>query len=61
MEIGKPPFKESNPRVPAPLGDSIFYYDQVDLLAKLADGKAWTYADIRPDPVVSPSPRLFCG
>lgn len=46
------PLKESAPRVPPPHGDHIFYYPQVDTLAKLSEGKNWNFADIRPDAVV---------
>ncbi|KAE9371307.1 hypothetical protein N431DRAFT_545584 [Stipitochalara longipes BDJ] len=44
--------KESAPRVPAPYAEHIFYYPQVDTLAKLSEGKSWKFADIRPDAIV---------
>jgi hypothetical protein len=46
------PLKESAPRIPSPYGDHIFYYPQVDTLAKLSEGKSWKFADIRPDAIV---------
>lgn len=46
------PLKESAPRVPAPYGDHIFYYPQIDTLAKLSKDKNWKFADIRPDAIV---------
>ncbi|GFP55947.1 short chain dehydrogenase sirQ [Trichoderma asperellum] len=46
------PLRESAPRVPSPHGDHIFYYPQVDTLAKLSEGKNWNFADIRPDAII---------
>ncbi|PVH73631.1 hypothetical protein DL98DRAFT_519818 [Cadophora sp. DSE1049] len=46
------PLKESAPRVPEPYGQHILYYPQIDTLAKLAEGKKWKFADIRPDAIV---------
>lgn len=46
------PLKESAPRVPSPYGDHLFYYPQIDTLTKLAEGKNWKFADIRPDAIV---------
>ena len=46
------PLKESAPRVPAPYGDAILYYPQIDTLAALSEGKKWKFADIRPDAIV---------
>ncbi|KAL7919088.1 hypothetical protein ACQKWADRAFT_330032 [Trichoderma austrokoningii] len=46
------PLKENAPRVPPPYGDHIFYYPQIDTLAKLSAGKNWKFADIRPDAVI---------
>ncbi|EHK44809.1 hypothetical protein TRIATDRAFT_299659 [Trichoderma atroviride IMI 206040] len=51
------PLKESAPRVPPPHGDHIFYYPQIDTLAKLSEGKNWTFADIRPDAVIGYVPQ----
>lgn len=36
-----PPLKEENPRIPAPYGDEIFYYAQVDQVREAAKGKQW--------------------
>lgn len=44
--------RETDPRVPAPYGDNIFYYPQIDALANLSQGKKWNFADIRPDAIV---------
>jgi hypothetical protein len=46
------PVKESDPRIPAPYGDHIFYYPQIDALAELSEGKSWKFDDIRPDAIV---------
>lgn len=46
------PFKESLPRIPEPYASKIFYYGQVDELAKLAKGKKWTWTEVRPDVIV---------
>ena len=47
------PVTESDPRVPSPEGDNIFYYPQIDALAAISEGKPWKFADIRPDANVS--------
>ena len=52
----KPPFKESQPRVPSPLGDNIFYYDQYDELQRLSQGKPWGFFEVRPDVIVGFTP-----
>jgi hypothetical protein len=55
------PLKEKAPRVPAPYGDHIFYYPQVDTLSKLPEHKKWKFADIRPDAIVRspPNPEIL--
>ncbi len=55
QQIGLPkvPCKESDPRIPEPYADEVFYYAQYDLLKKLSHGKNWTFAEIRPDAIVS--------
>lgn len=53
------PLKESAPRVPSPYGDHIFYYSQIDTLARLSKGKNWKFADIRPDAIVVPHLPCF--
>ncbi|KAG6368960.1 hypothetical protein INS49_003179 [Diaporthe citri] len=50
----KPPFHESQPRVPSPWGDEIFYYSQVDILKRLSAeaGNSWTFTEVRPDTII---------
>ncbi|KAH8805146.1 hypothetical protein F5884DRAFT_441544 [Xylogone sp. PMI_703] len=54
LQIGLPkvPCKESDPRIPEPYADEVFYYAQYDLLKRLSYGKKWTFAEIRPDAIV---------
>ncbi|KAL1877928.1 hypothetical protein Daus18300_002281 [Diaporthe australafricana] len=49
-----PPFHESQPRVPSPWGDKIFYYSQVDILKRLSAkaGHSWTFTEVRPDTII---------
>lgn len=49
-----PPFHESQPRVPSPWGDEIFYYSQVDILKRLSAeaGNSWTFTEVRPDTII---------
>lgn len=49
----KPPFKETDGRIPEPYSKHVFYYNQHDALAEFAKGKKWSFADIRPDAIVS--------
>ncbi|KAE8150861.1 hypothetical protein BDV25DRAFT_139456 [Aspergillus avenaceus] len=53
-----PPLRESNPRIPSPWGDEIFYYAQVDLIKEANKGKSWKWCEVRPDQIVGhvPSP-----
>lgn len=48
------PFHESQPRVPSPWGDEIFYYSQVDILKRLSarPGSTWTFTEVRPDTII---------
>ncbi|GFP58591.1 hypothetical protein ACSS6W_005860 [Trichoderma asperelloides] len=48
----KVPAKESDPRIPQPYEEQVFYYAQHDLLQKLSAGKNWRFAEIRPDLVI---------
>lgn len=48
------------PRIPAPLGDKIFYYPQYDLLHHASHNKDWRFAEIRPDAIVSASSAECC-
>ncbi|KAF9895130.1 hypothetical protein FE257_000032 [Aspergillus nanangensis] len=52
----QPPLHEQMPRIPAPWRDSIFYYDQYDLLMELSSGSKWTSSEIRPDGIVGFTP-----
>jgi hypothetical protein len=47
-----PPLEESQPRIPAPYGDKIFYYGQVDLIKEAQKGKSWKWCEVRPDAIV---------
>lgn len=49
----KAPFKETDCRIPEPFAKHVFYYNQHDALAEFAKRKRWTFADIRPDAIVS--------
>ncbi|KAF2008563.1 hypothetical protein BU24DRAFT_474988, partial [Aaosphaeria arxii CBS 175.79] len=56
-EVGiHPPLREDMPRIPEPYASKIFYYTQYDLLAKLSEGKAWTFSEVRPDGIVGFTP-----
>lgn len=48
----KVPAKETDPRIPQPFEDQVFYYAQYDALQKLSAGKNWRFAEVRPDLVV---------
>ncbi|UKZ68190.1 uncharacterized protein TrAtP1_009225 [Trichoderma atroviride] len=48
----KVPAKETDPRIPQPYQDQVFYYAQHDSLQKLSAGKNWRFAEIRPDLVI---------
>ncbi|KAM0511408.1 hypothetical protein ACHAPE_009923 [Trichoderma viride] len=48
----KVPAKESDPRIPQPYEDQVFYYAQHDSLQELSAGKNWRFAEIRPDLVI---------
>ncbi len=56
LGLPKVPCQESDPRIPQPYEDEVFYYAQYDVLAKLAAGKTWDFAEIRPDLVVGWTP-----
>ncbi|KAK5153288.1 hypothetical protein LTR04_006219, partial [Oleoguttula sp. CCFEE 6159] len=47
-----PPLKESSPRIPQPHASNIFYYAQCDLMTQAAQGKNWTFCEIRPDAII---------
>ncbi|KAL6792232.1 hypothetical protein GGI42DRAFT_179751 [Trichoderma sp. SZMC 28013] len=48
----KVPAKETDPRIPQPYEDQVFYYAQYDALQRLSAGKSWRFAEIRPDLVI---------
>ncbi|KAL7920642.1 hypothetical protein ACQKWADRAFT_298062 [Trichoderma austrokoningii] len=48
----KVPAKESDPAIPQPYEDQVFYYAQHNSLQKLSAGKNWRFAEIRPDLVI---------
>lgn len=45
------------PRIPEPLAQNIFYYSQHDILRRASAGKAWQFAEIRPDAIVGFVPQ----
>jgi hypothetical protein len=49
------PLRESNPRVPRPWSDTLFYYAQADLIKEANKGKAWKWCEVRPDQIVGTS------
>jgi hypothetical protein len=53
------PLREDLPRIPEPWQSQMFYYYETDELSRLAEGKSWTWCEIRPDFVVSQKPLLF--
>jgi hypothetical protein len=57
-----PPLAESLPRLQEPYASQIFYYAQVDHLAKSCKGKAWKYCEIMPDMIVGfvPNNNIYC-
>jgi hypothetical protein len=57
-----PPLSESMPRLPEPHASQIFYYAQVDHLAKVSKGKEWKYCEIMPDMIVGfvPNNNIYC-
>lgn len=52
-KFGPLPLKESLPRLPPPLDESLLFYAQVDEMTELSRGKEWSWCDVRPDMVVS--------
>jgi hypothetical protein len=67
-KIGVPetPIKESNPRIPDSYASNVMYYAQYDMLQKLSRNKKWSFAEVRPDGVVShslfpPKPSFLYG
>ncbi|KAJ5697819.1 hypothetical protein N7488_011503 [Penicillium malachiteum] len=56
------PLRESHPRIPEPFASQMFYYNQLDLLKTLSQGKVWTFCDIIPDVVIGfvPNNNVYC-
>ncbi|KAL4890669.1 hypothetical protein BDV59DRAFT_209611 [Aspergillus ambiguus] len=56
------PLRESMPRIPEPHASQMFYYNQVDLLKKISDGKPWTYCTVMPDVIIGfvPNNNVYC-
>ncbi|KAH7018435.1 uncharacterized protein B0I36DRAFT_276992 [Microdochium trichocladiopsis] len=56
------PLKESLPRIPEPYASEMFYYSQMDMLAEMSKGKAWTWCDVIPDVIVGfvPNNNIYC-
>jgi len=51
-----PPLNESQPRLPSPYGDEVFYYAQVDIIKEAQKGKSWKWCEVRPDAIVGFTP-----
>lgn len=51
-----PPLHEDLPRIPEPYASKLFYYSQYDVLAKLSQGKKWTFSEVRPDGIIGFTP-----
>jgi hypothetical protein len=56
------PLSESLPRIPEPYASEMFYYNQTDFLAKLSEGKSWTWCEVIPDVVIGfvPNNNIYC-
>lgn len=54
--------KESLPRIPEPHASQMFYYNQLDLLKQLSQGKSWTFIDVVPDVIIGfvPNNNIYC-
>lgn len=47
------PLRESLRRIPEPYASRMFYYQQLDCLKRLSQGRRWKWVDLRPDVIVS--------
>lgn len=47
-----PPLKETDPPLPSPYGEKLFYLPQLRWLTEFSRGKRWGWADPRPDIIV---------
>lgn len=56
------PMKETLPRIPEPYASQMFYYNQLDLLKQMSQGKAWTFIDLIPDVIIGfvPNNNIYC-
>lgn len=45
------------PRIPEPYADNIFYYAQCNILTRAAQGKPWSFCEIRPDAIIGFVPQ----
>ncbi|KAK2745563.1 hypothetical protein FQN57_003688 [Myotisia sp. PD_48] len=56
------PLDEELPRIPEPYASDMFYYNQIDMLTSLSQGKSWTWCEVRPDIVVGfvPNNNVYC-
>lgn len=56
------PLKESVGRIPEPHASEMFYYNQLDLLKQMSEGKSWSFVDVIPDVIVGfvPNNNIYC-
>ncbi|KAG2419077.1 hypothetical protein HFD88_002181 [Aspergillus terreus] len=56
------PLRESLPRIPEPHASQVFYYNQIDLLKSMSEGKPWTYCTVMPDVIIGfvPNNNVYC-
>jgi len=56
------PMKENLPRIPEPHASQMFYYNQLDLLKQMSEGKSWSYIDVIPDVIIGfvPNNNIYC-
>ncbi|KAF2228310.1 hypothetical protein BDZ85DRAFT_255757 [Elsinoe ampelina] len=52
----QPPLKADAARIPSPIGDNIFYYNQYDVISDLRKGHSWNFYEVRPDVIVGFTP-----
>ncbi|KAF8201172.1 hypothetical protein K438DRAFT_1905741 [Mycena galopus ATCC 62051] len=58
-----PPLNENLPRIPEPYtSQTMFYYQQADLLEQMCENKDWTWCELRPDVIVGfvPKNNVYC-
>ncbi|KAF2749095.1 hypothetical protein M011DRAFT_493362 [Sporormia fimetaria CBS 119925] len=56
------PLKESLPPIPEPDLSQLFYYNQIDCLKRISEGKKWNWCEIRPDNIIGfvPNNNAYC-